>query len=166
MSAPIYTSNLPKDECLRRLLAQRRPSSWMPWEEGTISATVRGHRFRLFAWGPPNIRNSFAPLFYGRLEEAEGKTRIYGRFRMHTLVRAILFVWFGGLLAITGMLLFLPASDWGAGERPPRFALLGPTLMGLLGFGLVRFGWWLGRGQVESLRSFLRRELKAEPCRE
>ena len=166
MSAITYTSNLPKDECLRRLLAQRRHGFWTPWAEGTISARVRGDRFRLFAWGAVNLRNSFAPLFYGRLEEVEGKTRIHGRFRMHTLVQAFLFVWFGGLLAGAGLLLFIPASDWGSGQRPPMFALLGPAIMGLLGFGLVRFGWWLGRGQVESLMSFLTRELEAQPVAE
>ena len=83
---------------------------WTPWAEGTISARVRGDRFRLFAWGPLNLRNSFAPLFYGRLEGVGGKTRIHGRFRMHALVQAFLFVWFGGLLVGAGLLLFLPAS--------------------------------------------------------
>jgi hypothetical protein len=166
MSALTYTSNLPKDECVRRLLAQRRQDFWAEWAEGTISARVRGDRFQLFAWGPLNLRNSFAPLFYGRLEEVEAKTRIHGRFRMHTLVQAFLFVWFGGLLAGAGLLLFLPASAWGSGQRPSMLALLGPAIMGLLGFGLIRFGWWLGRGQVQSLRSFLTRQLEALPIAE
>ena len=166
MSAICYMSELPKDECLRRLLAHTKQGFWTQKAEGTISARVRGGRFRLFAWGPVNLRNSFAPLFYGQLEEVIGKTRIYGHFRMHILVYAILFVWFGGLLAISGLLLFLPASAWGSGQRPPMFALLGPVLMGLLGFGLVCFGRWLGRGQAESLRSFLMRELEAQPMDE
>ena len=166
MSGITYTSKLPKDECLRRLVAQTRQGFWTRWGEGTISARVRGDRFRLFAWGPPNLRNSFAPLFYGRLEEVEGKTRIHGHFRMRGFVQAFLFVWFGGLVASAGLLLLLPASAWGSGHRPPIFALLGPVVMGLLGFGLVRFGWWLGRGQVRSLRSFLTRELKAQPMGE
>lgn len=163
MSAITYTSDLPTDECLRRLLAQRRPGFWTPWAEGTISARVRDGRFRLFAWGPANLRNSFAPFFHGRLEEVDGKTRIYGHFRMHRLVHVFLFLWFGGLLAMAGLLLFLPASAWGSGQRPPMLAVLGPVVMGLLGFGLVRFGQWLGRGQAESLRRFLSQELEARP---
>jgi hypothetical protein len=123
MSAITFISALPKDECLRRLLAQTRQRLWTRWAEGTISARVRGDRFRLFAWGPANVHNSFAPIFYGRLEEVESKTRIHGRFRMHTLVQAFLFVWFSGLLAGAGLLLFLPASAWGSGHRPPVFAL-------------------------------------------
>jgi hypothetical protein len=124
MSAITYTSDLPKDECVRRLLAQTRQGCWTRWAEGTISARVRGDRFRLFAWGPVNLRNSFAPLFYGRLEEVEGKTRIHGRFRMHTSVQAFLFVWFGGLLAGAGLLLFLPASAWESDQRRPRTSSL------------------------------------------
>jgi hypothetical protein len=96
MSAITFISDLPKDECLRRLLAQTRQGFWTRWAEGTISARVRVDRFRLFAWGPVNVHNSFAPIFYGRLEEVESKTRIHGRFRMHTLVQAFLFVWFSG----------------------------------------------------------------------
>ena len=163
MSATIYTSDLTKDECLRRLQGHTGRSGWTRWAEGTISAKVRGDRFRLFAWGPVNLRNSFAPLFYGRLEEGIGETRIRGRFCMHPIVQAFLFVWFGGLVAGAGLMLFLPPSALGSGLRPSVFALLGPAGMGLLGLGLVRFGRWLARGQMESLRCFLARELKARP---
>jgi len=166
VSASTYTSELPRDECLRRLLAQTRQGFWTQCAEGTIEARVRGGRFRLFAWGPINRRNSFAPLFYGHLEEVNGKTRICGRFRMYTLVYAFLFVWFGGLLTIAGLLLFLPASAYGSGQRPPMFAFLGPVVMGLLGYGFLRFGRWRGRGQAENLRCFLKRELEAQPMDE
>ena len=163
MSAITYTSEMPKDECLRRLNAQPRHGFCTRWTEGTVAARVWGDRFRLFAWGSAGVRNPFAPLFYGRLEEVGGRTRIRGRFRMLTIVRTLLFVWFGGLVAMAGLLLFLPASAWGSGQPPPPLALLGPAVMGLLGFGLVRFGRSLGRGQTESLRNFLARELMAHP---
>ena len=166
MSARNYTSALSKDECLRRLQAQTGRNLWTRWAEGTISAKVHGSRFRLFAWGPVTLRNSFAPFFYGRIEQANGKTLIRGRFCFSWVVRAFLFLWFGGLAAIAGLILFLPSSAWGPGQRPSVLALLGPAVMGLLGFALVRFGWWLGRGQAESLKSFLARELAARPCTE
>lgn len=161
MNATTYTSELPKDECLRRLQAQTGRGVWTRSAEGTISARIRGDQFRLFAWGRPNLRNSFAPFFYGRLERANGKTRVRGHFSMHLLVRAFFFLWFGGLTAVAGLILFLPSSEWGSGQRPPGFALLGLAVMGLLGFGLVRFGRWLGRGQAETLRLFLARDLQA-----
>jgi hypothetical protein len=108
-----------------------------------------------------NVRNSFAPFFYGHLEEKSGRTRIAGCFRMHPFVRALLIVWFGVLMAGGSLILFLPASAW-PGRSPPLFAVFGPAGMMLLGYGLLRFGRWLGRGQVASLQSFLERELKAQ----
>jgi len=82
---------------------------------------------------------------------------------MHTLAEAFLWVWFAGLLAGAGFLLFLPPSAWGSGRQPPLFVLLGPAVVGLLGFGVVCFGRRLARGQTESLRNFLTRELEAQP---
>jgi hypothetical protein len=157
-----YTSELSQDECVRRLQAHTGRGLWTQCAEGTISARIRGNRFRLFAWGPVNLRNSFAPFFHGRVEEAGGTTLIRGRFRMHSIVQVFLFVWFGGLLAGAGLILLLAPSAWGSGQRPSAFALLGPAGMGLLGFGFIRFGRWLGRGQAESIRRFLTRELRAQ----
>jgi hypothetical protein len=168
MRAMTYTSELSKQECLRRLQAHtgRGPSLWNRWAEGTISAKVRGDRFRLFAWGPINLRNSFVPLFYGRIEEASGNTHIRGGFRMHPVVQAFLVLWFGGLVAMAALLVLLPASSWGPGVAPPALSVLGPVVMILIGFGFVRFGRWLARGQVESVQSFLVSELKAQACNE
>ena len=163
MSATNYTSDLTKDECIRQLLRHTGRGGWTPWAEGTIAAKIRGDHFTLFAWGPANLRNSFAPRFYGRLEEDKGKTHICGRYRMHPILEAFLAVWFGGLVVMAALILFLPPSAWGAGRSPSGFAVVGPVGMMVLGFGMVRFGRWLARGQAESLRSFLARELKAQP---
>ena len=163
MSATIYTTDLTKDECVRRLQVHTGRGRWPRWAEGTISAKIRGDHFRLYAWGPLNLRNSFAPLFYGRLEGVDSKTHIHGRFRMHPITRAFLIVWFGGLVAMAGLILTLPPSAWGSGPPPSVFMALGPAGMILLGYILfVFFGRWLARGQMESLRRFLKRELKAQ----
>ena len=167
VSKIVYITKLSTVECLLRLESHVIPwsgvlrSTFTPMDKGTVVARVRGDSFRLFAQGTKHVQNSFVPLFYGRVEATTEGARIVGRFRMHLFVRVFMGVWFGGLLAGAGLLLFLPASAWGSGQRPPLFALLGPLVIGLLGFGLVRFGWWCGRGQAESLRSFLTRELEA-----
>jgi hypothetical protein len=165
MSVSSYTTDLTKSECVRRLQGHAGRRCWgQRWVEGTILAKIRGDHFRLFAWGPTNVRNSFAPFFYGHLEEEGGRTRIQGCFRIHPFARAFLIVWFGGLMAEGSLILLLPTSAWGFGGRPPPvFAVLGIAGMMLLGYGFVRFARWLGRGQVESVRSFLTRELKALP---
>lgn len=164
MSAITYTTDYTKDECIRRLQAHTGRSRWSRWAEGTISAKIRGDHFRLFAWGPANVRNSFAPLFYGYFEEDKGKTRIKGHFRMHPIVWAFLVVWFGGLMAMSCLILLLPPSAWGSGQSPSGFVVLGPVGMMLLGFGFVQFGRWLASGQAERLELFLAHELKAQPC--
>ncbi len=171
MSATIYRTDLTKEECLRRL--QKHTSRggwvplaegwWVPWAEGTIAAKIRGDRFRLFAWGPLNVGNSLAlaPYFYGRLDGGASGTCIRGRFRFHPIIRGYLFVWFGGLVAMCGLLLLLPQSAWG-GQPPPRYAVLGPIAMMFLGVGLLRWCQWLARRQLESLRNFLAHELQAQ----
>jgi len=160
MSVTIYMSQLTKDECVRQLQEHAGRGCWTQCAEGTISTKIRGDHFRLFAWG--SLRNSFAPLFYGRLEEASGKTRIRGCFRMHPIAQAFLSLWFFGLTAIAALILFLPSSAWESGRAPSVFAALGPAGMILLGFGFLRFSRWLARGQMESLRRFLKRELSTE----
>ena len=160
MSRTIFKTELTRSECLEQLRRHSLPGGRTPWVEGTISAKIRGDKFRLFAWGPANVRNAFAPFFYGRLEECNGKTRIRGCFRMHTATRVFLAVWFGGLAIMGGLLVLLPPSAWGNGRPPPAIAILAPGGMMLLGFGLIRFVRWHTRGQTENLRCFLERELK------
>jgi hypothetical protein len=166
MSAVVYSTMLTKDECYRRLQRHNGRANWgwgwERWEEGTISANVRGDRFRLFGSGPLNIRNSFAPFYYGRLEESSGGTRIKGRFRLHPLVRVFLAVWFGGLAVMEALMLWLPRSAWGHGRPPPWWAPLGPVAMMMLGYGLILAGGWFARGQLESMQRFLSRELEAQ----
>jgi hypothetical protein len=165
MNAATYRSDLTKEECVRRLEANAHPGGWWtPWAEGTISAKVRGNRFRLFAWGPVNVRGSCARLFYGRIEERDGKTCIAGRLRMHPIGRVFFTFWFGGLMTMAILLLALPASAWGSGPPPSPAWILGPLSMMLIGVGFLRFGRWLARGQEDSIWRFLTRELKAEPC--
>ena len=85
MSATIYTTDLTKDECLLRLQKHTGRGGWARWAEGTIAAKIRGDRFRLFAWGPANVRNSFAPFFYGRFEvvaEAHVFEGVFGFIRL------------------------------------------------------------------------------------
>jgi hypothetical protein len=167
MRVRTYTSDLTKCECVRRLEKHTGRDGWPPWEEGTISAKIRGDRFRLFAWGPANLWNSFAPRFYGRLHEDNGKTHIRGRYRMLPIVEVFLAMWFGGLAVMAALILLLPSTAWGTGRQPSAFAVVGAAVgMMLLGYGMVLFGRRLARGQSENLQSFLARVLKAQPLGE
>lgn len=161
MSAIVYTTDLPKDECLRRLRKHVGRGGWQRWAEGTIAAKIRDDSFRLFAWGPANVRNSFAPFFYGSLQSGADGTSIRGHFRFHPIVRGFRVLWFGGLMAGCVLILFTPQSKWSGGQAPPALAVLAPAAMMFLGFGFVRFGRWLARGQRDSIQNFLIRELEA-----
>jgi hypothetical protein len=161
MSATVYTTDLRKEECIERLQRHAGRGGWVPWVEGTIGARIRGDRFRLFAWGPSNVRNSFAPFFYGRLEGGTGSTRICGRFQFHPIVQAFLVMWFGGLVVGGSLELLLPSSAWESGRSLPLFVSLVPVGMILLGVCFVMVCRWFARGQMENLRHFLRCELKA-----
>lgn len=165
MKEAIYTSQLTKAECLRRLRERTRGRFRGRCAPGTISATVDGDWFCLFAWGPRYFYNSFAPYFYGTIDEAAGQSRIRGRLRMRTLVRTFLWVWFSMLASAECLLLLLPASGWTSGERPSPAALLAPVAIALLGYGLLRYGWWRGRAQALSIEHFLERKLEASPSK-
>ena len=163
MSATVYTTNLTKDECLQLLQKRAGRGGWVPWVEGTIAAKIRGNRFKVIAWGAANVRNSFAPSYFGCIEGGTGSTRISGRFKLHPIVRGFLVLWFGALAFGGGLMILLPSSAWGSGRPPSLFLVLAPVGMGLLGFAFVRFARRLARRQVESIRCFLRSELKAQP---
>ena len=166
VSAIVYSTSLRREECLRRLQRHSARPGWKPQPKGTIYAKIRGDRFRLFATGPAYTHNSFAPFFYGRLEEETNGTKIRGSFRMHWYVQGFLMVWFGGLAVMSGVVLFLilfrPNSAWEHGRSPPVWMAAGPVGMMALGAGLVLFCRWLARGQRENLRSFLSEELEAQ----
>jgi len=167
LSKKTYTTKLSAVECLQRLQAYTYDGrdclrlAFSPPEKGTVFAKVRGSRFRLFAQGRKYVQNSFVPLFYGRVEESDGTTRIIGGFRMHLFARVFLFVWFGGL-AIMAVIFPIVAfsGDFNVGE-PPLIFVIGPLPMMLFGVGLVSFGQWIARGQVAKLREFLRVEFEA-----
>ena len=167
MSDEIHTTALSIDECLRTLA--KHTCSWTdmirsgfsPPEKGTVIAKIRGNRFRLFAQGSRYVNNSFAPFFYGRLEADTSGTRIVGQFKMHPFVRIFMIAWFGGLAA--GSLGLLVASIAGKVEpQAPLILVVGaPLAMFLFGFGLVRFGRWLARGQRQRLEDFIKHDMGA-----
>jgi hypothetical protein len=169
VSEIVYSTKLSTVECLQRLESHVIPwpdvlrSTFTSVDKGTVVAQVRGDRFRLFAQGPKYVQNSFAPLFYGRLEATTDGARVVGRFRMHLLVRVFMGVWFGGLtlMAIVSPAVALFGST--SAGKPPVILIVGPLLMILFGIALFSFGRWIARGQVARIHEFLRTDLDARP---
>src|SRR6266404_5629635 len=76
---------------------------------GVILASFDGYKFRLYV--QRNYRNSFAPIFSGRLIPQASGTRVEGRFGMHPFVKMFLAVWFGGVAIIGGMIFIMSVGQ-------------------------------------------------------
>jgi len=170
-----YHTSLPVHECLARLsrTAAEHPWSvqrlWLPLPEGTVESTVWGQRFFLSAWPPLNTRNSFAPVFYGRLLSDAAGTRVVGRFLLYPIAMAFLAVWFGGTLFWLLVALYLEPMQR-AQPVSLELSALGPiaAASGLTLFAslLVRFAVRSGVSQRQAIQDYLRSVLEASPWSE
>ncbi len=168
VTSKTYITALSTDECLQRLkehscsFVETLRFAFARPEKGTVFATIRGGKFRLFAQGPKYVSNSFAPFFYGRLESTPAGTRIHGRFQMHRLVRVFMTIWFAGVGSGTVAVIAGVLSGGMQSDLPPYVAVGTCLLMLLFGVGLVRFGQWIARGQLRSLQDFIQNTLEAQ----
>ncbi|GEM_PF-5201084 len=99
-------------------------------------------------------RNSFIPVFYGRVGETPQGSEIRGEFRMALSVRIFMGFWFSfvGLAFIpTLFLLTRPGVPYGK----IWLGLLGLLAMLALGMGMVKFGQWLARGHIGLITQYL-----------
>ena len=94
-------------------------------------------------------RNSFAPIYFGELEEASGKTYIHGHFRMHFLV-------INFLLSVVCMLTtasILSGQLVVCGMFLPLLALIGA-------------GYGMGKDEEKAIIQFLQTTLEADIAKE
>ena len=117
-----------------------------------ILAKLSGADFRLQK--RRTYRNSFAPLFYGKLVAAENGTRVEGEFRMHPAARVFMTFWFGFLATIALAALILTTRGQPAAARFPM--LLVTAGLAAFGVALVKFGGRLGRNERVALVDFLK----------
>ena len=126
---------------------------------GVVLASFDGYKFRLYV--RRDYRNSFAPLFSGRLVPQTTGTRVEGRFGMHPFVKIFLAVWFAGVVTIGGFIFVSSIGQALSGDvsdnSKRHIGMVVPPI--LLGFGvlLVRFGKKLGRDEETRILSWLKR---------
>jgi len=126
---------------------------------GVVLASFDGYKFRLYV--RRDYRNSFAPLFSGRLVPQTTGTRVEGRFGMHPFVKIFLAVWFAGVVIIGGFIFVSSIGQALSGDvsdnSKRHIGIVVPPI--LLGFGvlLVRFGKKLGRDEETRILSWLKR---------
>jgi hypothetical protein len=101
------------------------------------------------------------------MKPTTGGTLISGELAMNPIVWPVMFVWFGGVILIGGMMFVatlgsllggsstLDEEGWGG-------ILVFPVTLAF-GFGFVRFGRYLARDEGPFLRDFLIKTLDAHP---
>lgn len=170
-----WRSDLPPDECRTLLESATTSDSFsqrlMFTSADAVLSSVNENGFRLFVKGPPLVRNSFEPYFYGRFEQAKfGKqTLIRGRFKMHPLVTAFMGVWFtlalliGGVFEVAVISHLITGQPKFSGDLHPVVTLFFLPCMLAFGAALVAVGWRIGRGQRERITAFIETTFKAQP---
>jgi hypothetical protein len=134
--------------------------SWDAEGPGAVVGQFRGLVFRLHT--RKYYQNSFAPFFYGQLLAEDGGAILEGSFRMHPFARLFMLFWFVLLILFGLAAIIVPAAQHPASGISRRWYFAGLALLAILGAGVVLVGTWLGRGEQEVIRSFLKKTLEAE----
>ena len=155
-------THIPIDDCKSRLAASMDAERLAFSRSGyagskEILGKIRGTGFRLQK--RRYYRNSFAPYFYGRLEAADGGTRIEGEFKMHPAARIFMTFWFSFLALFAAAALILPSQGQPEAGRLPFLAVA--AFMAAFGVGLIKFSRWLARGEKVAIMDFLKSKLEA-----
>ena len=109
-----------------------------------------------------NYHNSFAPFFYVHLTSGDTGTIIEGDFKMHPFVRPFMTFGFSFLAVFAVVALVLPSRGQPEAAGVRILMLLAAGVMAAFGFGLVRFGQWLGASEQATIIEFLKRTLETD----
>ena len=122
-----------------------------------ISGDANRDRIHLFVV-QKDLRNSFAPHFYGKLKTEPTGTLVSGRFRLPVFIQGFLLLWFGGIAVLMVTLALLTARG---AVLNSTIALFFPPLLFLFGVLLVHFGNKLSSSDKAQILKFLRQTLNA-----
>jgi hypothetical protein len=138
-----FTSDYSLEESVKRLAGIVKKSVFSALTRQELVGKVSSDRVSLQRV-IPFFGNSFKPFFIGTFQIKEGKVILSGNFTINRFVKSFLALWFGFCILWT-----LIAISTFFGEKPESglmsFAGLG---MLLAGFGIVRFGQWISRGDI------------------
>ena len=134
-----------------------------------VSGSFNGRKLHLYAERDVNsfapfysyggLANSFAPHFYGVLENRSGQTRLMGRFRMHWFVRIFLAVWFGFFVTLE-LLLVNRYTSFGLHTNSRLFIFV-PLAFIFCGLLMVHWSKQLGTEDKTRITEFLERSMRA-----
>jgi len=103
------------------------------------------------------VRNSWRPVFRGRLEPARTGSRLVGTLGWHPVVKAITALWLGAVSCLfLGLVVRLVALAWnGNATGDDVLFCLVPLAFVVFFAGLSAWAILAGRGEVRYLRSWL-----------
>jgi len=145
------------EECHRRL-KESVDTSFFPYFSlkpvaGRVSKTSISIRKNI------NYVNSFQTVLRGSLRPKGSGTEIEAKVGLHPFVKTFMFIWFGGLFIIGGMIflvtlssLFIKNSSIDIGTI---MGILMPPGMAIFGIALLKFGKHLARKESAFLKGFL-----------
>jgi hypothetical protein len=153
-------SPMPRAEIVR-VLSDETDRWWTFSGAKPFVASVRDDGFSLHVrqW----YRNSFRTELRARLHDEAGGTRLSCSAGMHPFVIAFMVAWFGIVATVAGGILMTFAGTAGDGDTlqiASGFFFL--ALMGVFGFGLIKFGRWLARDELKRMLAFLGEVIDAE----
>jgi hypothetical protein len=128
-----------------------------------LSGDVNGNRIHLYMVRK-DLRNSFAPHFYGKLQGRASGTMIKGRFTLARFVMAFLGVWFGGIGVVTITVSPSAIEALVTGRHLVPNPLLGaffPPLLFVCGLLMLHWGNRLGANDKAQILNFLQHTLNA-----
>jgi len=134
--------------------------SWSGFDgDKPILGKIRDDRFHLRR--RRYYRNDLAPNFYGRFVADGRNTRIEGAFRSTTGARVGMIGWF--LFVVVFTLVAAAKILTGRSEPGENQAMSLAVPLGMIVFGvlLIRFSWWLARGERKDIVSFLETTFEA-----
>ena len=159
-------SDLPPDECIRRIQASTDPGSRTIFSlsgyKGSKPLLVKldGNQFVL--WKRRYYRNDFAPCFFGTFSPDGQGSRLEGYFDMNRWVKIFMTIWIAFAVLTSLPVLFATLNG------PVRDnAWVGVAVpIGFVAFGifLPKFGRWMGKSEEKFMTEFLETTLAAQPA--
>lgn len=117
---------------------------------------VERNRFHVFkSLKSRGRQNSFVPVLYGEVFATPAGSRIEGRFRLHSFVRAFTKLWFGMLGCMAPIFVLAGAVALFVGKWEGAMFIVGPPAMLALGYGITKFGRRLARSEEREIAEFL-----------
>jgi hypothetical protein len=128
-----------------------------------IAGDVKGNKIHLY-FIQKDLRNSFAPHFYGEVQARPSGTMIKGRFTMNRFVRLFLAIWFTGIGTIAVLLMPLSVRSLLTGQTGvanPRLGLFFPPFLLVCCLLMVHWGKRMGNNNKAHILHFLQQSLNA-----